>query len=179
MKMTISVGRYVERKTMLVWLKEYISKSFVTYKCLCNLQELDFAFKEKYSNVSIGFSKYCTLRPKWYVLAGLKMTYPVCMFRTHQTAVLLVDAMNWYLTYKDRIKKIACNPESNNCMIHCHKACPGIATLREFLDQELEEHEDDEKFNNCQWTLQIEQQWQPWKQLTKNTKRLWLTLLMI
>ena len=28
---------------------------------------------------------------------------------------------------------------------------PGTATLKEFLDQELNEHEDDEKFNYCQW----------------------------
>ena len=29
--------------------------------------------------------------------------------------------------------------------------CPGTENLKEILDQELNEHEDDEKFNYCQW----------------------------
>ena len=29
--------------------------------------------------------------------------------------------------------------------------CPGTATLKEFVNQELNGHEDDEKFNYCQW----------------------------
>ena len=65
--------------------------------------------------------------------------------------MLLVDAMDWNLTYKDLIKKIIYNPESNKCIMHWCESCPGTATLREFLDQELNEHEDDQKFNYCQW----------------------------
>ena len=68
----------------------------------------------------------------------------------HQNVVLLVDAMDWDLTYKDLIKKIVCNTESNKCIMHRCESCPGTATLKEFLDQELNEHED-EKFNYCQW----------------------------
>ena len=34
--------------------------------------------------------------------------------------------------------------------MHLCKSCLGTATLKEFLDQELNEHED-EKFNNSQW----------------------------
>ena len=49
----------LKRKTMLVWVKEYINKTFATCKSLCNLQELYTAFKEKHSNVNIGFSKFC------------------------------------------------------------------------------------------------------------------------
>ena len=47
-------------------------------------------------------------------------------------------------------KKIVCNIESNKCIMHRCEPCPGTATLKEFLDQELSEHEDDEKFNYCQ-----------------------------
>ena len=79
MKMTISVGRCLKRKTMLVWVKEYINRNFTTYKSLCNLQEFYTAFKEKHRNVNIGFSKFCALRPKWCVLAGSKMTHFVCV----------------------------------------------------------------------------------------------------
>ena len=31
------------------------------------------------------------------------------------------------------------------------RACPGTATLREFLDQEFNKYDDDKKFNYCQW----------------------------
>ena len=51
----------------------------------------------------------------------------------------------------DLIKKIVCNPDSNKCMIHRCESSPGTAILREFLDQELNEHGDDEEFNYCQW----------------------------
>ena len=65
--------------------------------------------------------------------------------------MLLVDAGDWDLTYKDLIKKIVYNAESNKCIMHRCKSCPSTATLKEFLDQELNEHEDDWKFNYCQW----------------------------
>ena len=54
MKMAVSVGRCLERKTMLVWVNEYINKNFVTCKRLSNLQELYIAFKEKHTNVNMG-----------------------------------------------------------------------------------------------------------------------------
>ena len=31
------------------------------------------------------------------------------------------------------------------------ETCPGTATLKEFLDEEFNKHEDDKKFNYCQW----------------------------
>ena len=31
------------------------------------------------------------------------------------------------------------------------QSCPGTETLKEFLDQELNEHEDDEEFNESPW----------------------------
>ena len=49
------------------------------------------------------------------------------------------------------IKKIVGNIESNKRIMHWYESCSGTATLKEFLDQELNEHENDEKFNYCQW----------------------------
>ena len=46
-----------KKKTLLMWVKEYISKN--SCKSLCNLQEFFTAFKEKHPNVNIGFSKFC------------------------------------------------------------------------------------------------------------------------
>ena len=68
------------------------------------MQELYTAFKEKQSNVNIGFSKFCALTPKWCVLAGSKMTHSLCVYSAYQNVVLLADAMDWDLTHKDLIK---------------------------------------------------------------------------
>ena len=100
--MTISVGKCLKTKTMLVWVKEHINKNLATCKSLCNLQELYTAFKEKHPNVNIGFSKFCALRPKWCVLAGSKMTQSVCVCNAHQNVVLPVDTMNLDLPYKEQ-----------------------------------------------------------------------------
>ena len=61
--------------------------------------------------------------------------------------------MQWTgnLSYKDLIKKIVYKPESNKCIIHWVESCPGIATVIELRDQELNEHYDDEKYNYYQW----------------------------
>ena len=81
----------------------------------------------------------------------LKNDSSVCVCGAHQNVALLVDPMDCDLTIKDVIKKIVCNTESNKCIMYWCKSCPGTATLKEFLDQELNEREDDEKFNYCQW----------------------------
>ena len=179
MKMATLVGRCLKRKTMLVWVKDYIIKIFATCKSLCNLQELYIAFKEKHANVNTGLSKFCALRPKWCALADSKMTHSVCVCSVHQNVVLLVDAIDWDLTYKDLIKKIVCNNERNKCIMHRCEPCPGTATLRESLDQELKENEDHEKFIYCQWVTTDAQYWEPLQSLTKNSKKFLLMLLII
>ena len=141
MKMTISVGRCLKSKVV----KEYIKKHFANCKSLCNLQELYTAFKEKHLNAIVGFSKFCALSPKWCVPAISKMTHSVCVCSAHQNVVLLVNVMDWGLTYKYLIKKIVCSTDSSKCIMHQCESCPGSATLKEFPDQELNEHEDDEK----------------------------------
>ena len=78
--MPFSLGRCLKRKTMLVWVKEYINKNFATCKSLYNLKELYTAFKEKHPNVYIGLSKFCAYRPKRCVLAGPKTIPAVCVW---------------------------------------------------------------------------------------------------
>ena len=76
--------------------KDYVSVSkgvhkqnFTTFKSLCNLQELYTALKEKHPNVTIGSSKFCSLRPKWCVMAGSRMTCSVCVCSAHQNVVAM------------------------------------------------------------------------------------------
>ena len=110
MKMTILVGRCLKSKVV----KEHINKKFTTSESVCKLQELYTAFKEKHPNLNIEFSMFCALRPKWCVLAGSKTIHCVCICSAHQNVVLLVDAVDWDVTYKDLIKLIL------PCLKHFH-----------------------------------------------------------
>ena len=127
--------------------KEHKQKRLV----LCNLSELYTSFKDKYPNLKIGFSKFCTLRPKWCVLAGPSGTHSVCVCSIHQNAILLVDAVNWECTYKDLIEKVVCDSDNKICMMHRCESCPGSAALKKFLDQELSHLDMDSEFHYSQW----------------------------
>ena len=91
--MTISVGRCLERNTMLVGLKGSINKKFAILKSLPSLQELYTAFKQKHPNVNIKFSKFCTLTPNCCILPRLLKNEAVCLPSAHQNVVLLVNAL--------------------------------------------------------------------------------------
>ena len=122
--------------------KEYVSVSKgVHNQKFYNLQKLHTAFKERHPNVNIGFSKLCALRPKWFFLASSRMTHRICVCNAHQNIMLVVDAMDWEMTYKKLIKEIVCKPESNNYVTHWCEFSPENATLKEFLDQKLNEQE--------------------------------------
>ena len=73
---------------------------------LCNLHELFVAFQESNLDVKIGFCKFCTLCLKWCVIADSSGTHLVCVCTTHQNTILLVDALNWEVTYKDLVNKV-------------------------------------------------------------------------
>ena len=121
--------------------KDYASVSKGVHKqkqlILCNFQKLHTAFKEKQQNANFGFSKFCTLILKWCVLTGSKGTNYVCVCSAHQNTLLLVDGMDFDLTYKVPNKKIVYKPGSNKCMMHQCESYPATAALKEFLDQEL------------------------------------------
>ena len=88
MKMTTSVGGCLKRKTMLVWVKEYINKNLPTWKNYSLLSKKNTP-KCKYWVLNV-----LCLRPKQCVLADSKMTHSVYVCSTHQNVKLLVDAMD-------------------------------------------------------------------------------------
>ena len=118
---------------------------------LCNLREIYAAFKEKYPNVMLGFSKFCIFRPKWYVFAGSSGTHSACVCSIHQNAILLVDAMSWDITYKDLILKIVCDSTRKECVMHRFESCPGRAGLKQFLDEQLSDVDSESEFHYNQW----------------------------
>ena len=78
--------------------KDYVSMQEGVHKqkrlVPCNLHELFVAFKERNPDVKIEFSKFCTLHPKWCVIAGSSGTHLLYVCTTHQNTILLVVALN-------------------------------------------------------------------------------------
>ena len=69
--------------------------------------------------------------------AGLSGTHSVCVCTTHQNTILLVDALNWEVTYKELVTKVVCDPSNGKCMMHRCNNCPGTNALRKLLEQEF------------------------------------------
>ena len=118
---------------------------------LCNLHELFVAFKERNPDVKIGFSKFCTLCPKWCVIAGSSGTNLVCVCNTHQNTILLVDVLTWEVIYKDLVNRVVCDSSNCECMMHCCTNCPGTNALCKFLEEELSDIDSDFQFHYSQW----------------------------
>jgi len=77
---------------------------------LCNLNEFIAAFKLKHPEIKLGFSKFCSLRPKWCILAGAAGTPSVFVCVIY---LLLVPVRLDY----DLIQYLVCGTENQNCMI--------------------------------------------------------------
>ena len=99
----------------------------------------------------MGFSKFSSFRPKWCVIAGTTGIHSVCVCSAHQNAVLLVDAIDWEVTYKDLINKIVCDPTNDECMMHRCESCPWTEALKQFLDEELKDVDMGDEFHYSQW----------------------------
>ena len=109
---------------------------------LCSLHEMFVAFKERNPDVKIGFPKFCTICPKWCVIAGSSGTHLECV-HTNQNTILLVDALNWEVTYKDLVNKIVSDPPSCECIMHRCTNYSGTNTLRKFREVELSDIDPD------------------------------------
>ena len=82
------------------------------------------------------------------MIAGSTGTHTVCVCTQYQNAILLVDVINWDVTYNDLISKVVCDPTNRGCMMHRCEKCPGIeALLMAFLNEELEDIEHDGEFH--------------------------------
>ena len=100
--------------------------------------------------MKIGFPKFCTLCLKWCVIAGSSGTHLVYVCTTHQNTILLVDALNWEVTYKNLINKVVCDPSNHECTMHYCTNCPGTNILHKFLEEELSDIDPDFQFHYSQ-----------------------------
>ena len=99
----------------------------------------------------LGFSMFCTLRPKWCVTAGSSGTQSVCVCTTHQNTILLTDALNWEVTYKDLTNKVVCDPSNCGCMMHHCTNSPETNALHKSLEEELSDIDPDFQFHYSKW----------------------------
>ena len=115
-----------------------ISKNIHVQKRLIKFNELYQQFKIKYPHQKIGFSKFCSLRPKWCVLIN-------------SAGKNAVDTLKMKHIYKDLMKLIVFSTENAECMLHRCEYCPGLNALQSFLDNEIQDMDKDEDIFFQQW----------------------------
>lgn len=71
---------------------------------LRNLRELYQVFKEEHPVVQIDFSKFCSLRRKWCVIARASGIYSVCVCSIYLKVKLLVDVLPNNISYNALLK---------------------------------------------------------------------------
>ena len=135
-KDSVSLSRNVHKQKRLV---------------LCNLKKLFCTFKTRYPSTQIGFSSFCSLRPKWCVIAGASGTHAVCVCTIHQNTKLLINSLNTKEDYKDMMKLLVCNTDNRDCMIHRCSECPSSDILKEHLFDIIGEYDDDTEITYKQW----------------------------
>ena len=85
---------------------------------LCNLKEAYTTLKEQHSDIKIGLSKLCSLRPKWCVTLGSSRMHSVCICAIHQNVILMEQAAETDKMYKDLMDTNVCSHDSKECMVH-------------------------------------------------------------
>ena len=73
-----------------------------------------------------------------------------CVCSTHQNTILLVDALNWEVTYKDLVNKVVCDSSNRECMMHCCTNCARTNALHKFMEEKLSDIDPDFQFHYSQ-----------------------------
>ena len=162
-------------------MQDYVSVSKgVHNQKLCNIQK----------SLQLDWIIYCfqikTLKCKYWVLTFLCLeTQMMCSdwlkndsfclrCSAHQNVVLLVDAMDWDLTYKFWSRRSFTALRATNAS--CIGVNPALALqlYNNFLTRNSKNMKMMRNLITISGTIRIEQYWQPLQPLTKNTKRFWL-----
>nr|XP_047138382.1 uncharacterized protein LOC124814597 [Hydra vulgaris]XP_047138383.1 uncharacterized protein LOC124814597 [Hydra vulgaris] len=149
-----------EHRRIMPGKKDYVSikKNVRMQKrlLLCNLKELFVAFKTKNPEIKIGFSRFCTLRPKWCITFGASGTHSVCVCAIHQNLKLLLHPLG--VTYKKLLPYIVCDITNKDCMMRKYEKCP--ATMNALVEKPYDILRENYKF-----VVQIEVQSFHWTNL--------------
>ena len=179
MKIKISLGMCLKRKTTLVWVKEYIKKNFAACKCLCNLQELYTAFKEKHPNVILGSQSAVPSDPNgvfWLAQKWLTLFAFVALIK-----IMCCYSMQWTGTWHTKTwsRRLFRTLKAANASRIGVNPVLALQLWKNFLMRNSLNMKMMRNLIIVSGTLWIEQFWKPLQLFMKNTKRLWLMLLMI
>eukprot|EP00112_Aurelia_sp_Birch-Aquarium-sp1_P016421 Seg3722.2 transcript_id=Seg3722.2/GoldUCD/mRNA.D3Y31 product="hypothetical protein" protein_id=Seg3722.2/GoldUCD/D3Y31 len=125
---------------------------------LRDMKELYAALKKHYPNVKIGFTKFCSLRPKWCIFVGRSGTHSAFVYTIHQNVTLVLNAIKLDKDYHALMSMFVCNRDSKECVVHRCPECPENAVLADYLLEQLlqeEDVDDDETADDIkfqQWT---------------------------
>ncbi len=130
---------------------------------LCNLKELYSLFKLQNPTLEVGFSTFCTLRPKWCVLLGRSGTHSVCVCTIHQNVDLMLSSVKLEKDRHQLMDMMVCDRESKKCMIHRCEKCPPTSVVEKYMAEQLQPQlqfenensfiqEDEEIINFKLWT---------------------------
>ena len=117
-------------------MKEKLQKCLL----LLNIRELYQELKTLNSNVKTGFSKFCELQPKQVVNVNSSGMHKVCVCKHNQNVKLLKMPLPSKFDYKDILKKVVCDINSRNCMLHVSQNCPGLDGVRNFITNYFNEN---------------------------------------
>ncbi|KAE8742419.1 hypothetical protein FOCC_FOCC012030, partial [Frankliniella occidentalis] len=111
---------------------------------LNTVSELHSLFLTKHPDVTISFSKFASLRPKYCVLPNGPGTHTVCVCSTHQNVRLMVEGAGLFRSTKedmhpietehDCLKMVQCDPPTHECLYKECNDCPGLDALKEILE---------------------------------------------
>ena len=118
---------------------------------LGNVKEIFQKFKDEEENPCVGFSSFCSLRPKHCVLAGSSGTHSVCVCTHHQHPMLQLNAIGQPgLSLEKVMGKAVCSLESEKCMMRRCNNCPGEGAVKQFIES-LPELEGKEEIRHKKW----------------------------
>ena len=127
---------------------EYAQKRLI----LCTLKELYQYYRETFPSDKIGFSTFCSLRPKYSIFAGSYGTHSVCVCTKHQNTKLLLHAAKVDIKYYIIINDIVCNPENQECLMRLCKKCTNIEYMERILLKHLKWNQEQiDKNKNIQY----------------------------
>ncbi len=117
---------------------------------LLNLHELYVAYKAKYPNNKIGFSKFCELRPAWCLPVMAAGMHNVCVCQLHQNVQLLTSVIPGKPHYSGLLEKNVCSVENREYMLLLCDNCPCSLTPY-LLDTFSEDYDMDDEISYKQW----------------------------
>lgn len=90
---------------------------------LCNLKEMHQDYTVDFPNDKVGLSIFCSLRPKYSIIAGASGTHTVCVCEKHQNVKLMLYSCKSPISYRDLISLLVNKEDSIKCMMRLCTVC--------------------------------------------------------